>query len=484
MEAGLGPASQAAKLLLIEHGDSLRSAVSKTLVLQKFGVDSAPDGESGLELLKTRQYGVAIVDLYLPGISGLETISRVAEISPHTEIISINSDPDFNSAPLTVGQDVFDHLVNPTSTDRLVRSVSEAFDAFKAKREQESSLARLLEQRAQLEKQIKLAEEALRSKLNASQLLLGQSECIREVRRQIALVAPTSMTVLITGESGSGKDVVANLIHNYSGRAQSGRMVKMNCPAVPDTLIESELFGHEDGSFTGATKRRPGRFDLADGGSIFLDEVGAMSLAMQAKLLQAIEHKKFTRVGGDDVVEVDARILAATNSPLEKMIDDGLFRADLFYRLNQFTIALPPLRHRREDIPLLADFFLERCCLRCGNPDIGLDGSLHDALVQYDWPGNIRELQAIIERFALTGDESTLRAAVESPLASALVAVSSNVLEDKEANTVLQALVMTNWNRRRAAHLLGISYSAVRRRIEKYDLRNTSRTLETSTLDV
>lgn len=480
----MGQASQSEKLLLIERDDSLRSAVSKTLALRNFSVDSAPDGESGLALLRSRQYGVAIVDLLLPGISGVETISRVAEISPYTEVISINGEPNLHSNALTVGHDVFDHLANPTSTDRLVRSVSEAFEAFRANREQENSLSRLLKQRAQLEKRIKLAEEALQSKLNTSQLLLGQSESIREVRRQIALVAPASMTVLITGESGSGKDVVANLIHNYSGRAQSGRMVKVNCPAVPDTLIESELFGHEDGSFTGATKRRPGRFDLADGGSIFLDEVGAMSLAMQAKLLQAIEHKKFTRVGGDDIIEVDARVLAATNSSLETMIENGQFRTDLFYRLNQFTISLPSLRHRREDIPLLVDSFLKKCRLKYGNSDIKMHRSLVEALVQYNWPGNIRELQAVVECFALTGDESTLRATVESQIGSAPSAISGNVLEDKEATTVLQALITTNWNRRRAAILLGISYSAVRRRIDKYNLRNSGERLKVGALDV
>ena len=484
VEKELAQTPQSEKLLLIERDDSLRSELRKTLAFQNFSVDSAPDGESGLALLRSRRYGVAIVELFLPGISGFETISRMAEISPRTEVISFNSEPNLDSAPQTLGYDVFDHLANPISTDRLVRSVSEAFETFKAKREQENSLSRLLKQRSQLERRIKLAEEALQSKLNPSQLLLGQSESIQEVRRQIALVAPTSMTVLITGESGSGKDVVANLIHNYSGRAQSGRMVKVNCPAVPDALIESELFGHEDGSFTGAIRRRPGRFDLADGGSIFLDEVGAMSLAMQAKLLQAIEHKKFTRVGGDVVVEVDARILAATNTSLQTMIEKGLFRTDLFYRLNQFTISLPPLRHRREDIPILVECFLKKCCLRYSRSYIKIHSGLNEALMQYNWPGNVRELHAAIERFALTGDESTLHATVESPTVSAPAAISSSVLEDKEASTVLQALIMTNWNRRRAAHVLGISYSAVRRRIQKYDLSNSSQKLKTRALDV
>jgi len=255
-------------------------------------------------------------------------------------------------------------------------------------------------------------------------------------------------------------------------------MIKVNCPAIPETLIESELFGHEDGAFTGATKKKPGRFDLANNGTIFLDEIGAMSLPMQAKLLQVIEHKKYTRVGGNDIIEVDARILAATNSPLESMIQDGRFRADLFYRLNQFIITLPPLRHRREDIPLLIDSVLKRSCLKYGHEVTRISASLYEALVQYDWPGNVRELHAVIERFALTHDEVALYSAVKSaPEPESATAPSGNLLENSEANAVLQALIKTNWNRRHAAILLGISYSGVRRRIEKYDLRNSGKSL-------
>jgi len=421
-----------------------------------------------------------IVDLTSPGASGLETISRLGELSPYTEVITIDVRPDVDSTYRAIGYDVFEHLVKPVSTESLVRVVNEAFTAFRTKREKENLLARLFEERSRLNKEIKQEEDALRERLNSSQLFLGQSQCIRDVRRQIALVAPASMTVLISGESGSGKDVVANLIHKYSGRARSNRMIKVNCPAVPETLIESELFGHEDGAFTGATKKKPGRFDLAHNGTIFLDEIGAMSLPMQAKLLQVIEHKKYTRVGGNDIIEVDARILAATNSPLESMIQDGQFRADLFYRLNQFIITLPPLRHRREDIPLLIDSVLKRSCLKYGHEVTRISASLYEALVQYDWPGNVRELHAVIERFALTHDEVALYSAVQSsPVATPAAAgvASENVLENSEANAVLQALIKTNWNRRHAALLLGISYSGVRRRIEKYDLRNTGKSL-------
>ena len=483
MEAGLTEVSLSEHLLVIEHDDYLRTSLGKILGPQKFSIDSAADGQSGLELASNRQYGVVIVDLTSPGVSGLDIISRFGEVTPYTEVVTLDIEPHIDSIYRAVGYDVFDHLVKPVSADRLVQVVSDAFDAFRTKREKERLLARLFEQRARLDKEIKLEEEALRKRLNSSQLFLGQSKCIRDVRRQIALVAPASMTVLISGESGSGKDVVANLIHKYSGRARSNRMIKVNCPAIPETLIESELFGHEVGAFTGATKKKPGRFDMANNGTIFLDEIGSMSLPMQSKLLQVIEHKRFTRVGGNEIVEVDARILAATNSPLEAMIKGGQFRADLFYRLNQFIISLPPLRYRREDIPILIDFVLKRSCLKYGHDRTRIPKNLFEALVRYDWPGNVRELQSVIERFALTRDEVTLRAAVDGPVEPAPVVASQNLLENSEANAVLQALIKTNWNRRHAALLLGISYSGVRRRIDKYDLRNTGKRLQVGALD-
>ena len=471
------------KLLIIEDDDQLRSGLSEALQLTGIPVDTAPEGESALEALCEERYAVAIVDLNLPGIGGLETIAHMSEISPDTQVIILTGDPTLDSAQLAIQHHVFDYLVKPVSLDKLQKTVGRAFEAYDEIREKEDVLEQLFEERALLEERIKVAEEAIYSRLKASQLLLGHSESIRNVRQQIAMVAPSSMTVLIVGESGAGKDVVANLIHQYSGRSSSNRMVKVNCPAVPETLIESEFFGHEDGAFTGATKRKPGRFDLADGGTIFLDEIGSITLPMQAKLLQVIEHKKFTRVGGSAVVDVDARIVAATNSPLEAEMAEGRFRTDLYYRLKQFTITLPPLRERREDIPLLIDTFLRRACRKYGQTQLSLPMPLRAALQAYDWPGNVRELVAMIERFALTGEERILREMIEGEPEAPEQVEPSNVLHESEASIVLRALITTNWNRRRAAQDLGISYSALRRRIEKFELLDPTERLKSIVAD-
>lgn len=472
-------ASRSEKILIVRYDDGLRPKLCDTLLRHGFDVDFVPELESGLQSNCDGKYAIAIVDLSLSGSTGLETVARIADSSPNTEIIVLATRRNFDLAQRAIGHQVFDCVVKPVSTPQLLRTVREASNTFSAKREKEVSLSRLLKERAQLEDRIKIAGEAIQSSLKASQLLLGQSEGIRRVRRQIAVVAPSSMTVLILGENGTGKDVVANLIHRYSGRPSSNRMVKVNCPAVPESLIESEFFGHEDGAFTGATRRKPGRFDLADGGTIFLDEIATISMPVQAKLLQVVEHRKFMRVGGSDVLHVDTRILAATNSNLEEMIESGDFRADLYYRLKQFTITLPPLREQKEDIPLLIDAFLRDARLRYGNEGVAIPGSLLKSLELYSWPGNVRELRALIERFVLTGDATILAETVEEAPKSTPVATLSNALEDGEATAVRLALIKTNWNRKRAAQLLGISYSSIRRRIEKYDLLNqTSRIVE------
>jgi DNA-binding NtrC family response regulator len=297
-------------------------------------------------------------------------------------------------------------------------------------------------------------------------VLVGETLGIRNARRLVAQVAPSEMTVLVRGESGTGKDVLARVIHQLSKRARSGDFVKINCPAIPESLLESELFGYEKGAFTGAVSQKPGRLELAEGGTIFLDEIGLLSLGMQGKLLDVIEHKQFVRVGGKETIRVDARIVAATNAPLEEMIAAGTFRPDLFYRLRQFTITLPPLRERAEDIPLLCEHFLRICAMKEGFKHTRLPAESMARLVRYPWPGNVRELEALMTRYALCGDVETL----EQALTSSNVAAPpvDDKLEAAELSTILAALTECRWNRRRAAANLGISYSALRRRMAKH----------------
>jgi transcriptional regulator with GAF, ATPase, and Fis domain len=304
-------------------------------------------------------------------------------------------------------------------------------------------------------------------------MLVGESQAIALVRQQIAEVTPTNMTVLIRGESGTGKGVVAKMIHESSARGSQGALVKINCPAIPETLLESELFGHEAGAFTDAKGRKPGRFELAHGGSVFLDEIGEIPPNIQVKLLQVIEHKEFQRIGGSSTIHVDARILAATNASLEQMIAAGQFRADLFYRLNEYCIHLPPLRERVEDIPLLVQHFLNLYGEEFGRSGLSLSSELMALLMRAPWYGNVRELESVIRRYALTGREESIRALL-CPGAGERRSgggVERETLRQSEIQAIMSALTEARWNQRRAAATLGISYSALRRRIEKYGLK-------------
>jgi transcriptional regulator with PAS, ATPase and Fis domain len=274
---------------------------------------------------------------------------------------------------------------------------------------------------------------------------------------------------LIRGESGTGKDIVARLIHEADGR--DGSFVKINCPTIPEALLESELFGHEPGAFTGAERRKPGRFELAAGGTIFLDEIGEIPGGVQSKLLQAIEHKQFTRLGGGATINTDARIVAATNAPLEDMIVERRFRSDLFYRLNQYAIELPPLRERSEDVPLLIDHFLQIYGVKHARPDLTLSPAMMSRLVRYSWPGNVRELEAVMHRFVLTGREDAIESAMERKPERARKDSPLGELRQSEIRTLMAALTEARWNQRQAAGILGISYSSLRRRVKKYNLK-------------
>lgn len=299
--------------------------------------------------------------------------------------------------------------------------------------------------------------------------LVGSSDVMRRVRQQIKEVGPSDMTVLILGESGTGKEVVARLVHAASHRAHCGSFIKVNCPAVPAQLVESELFGHEAGAFTGAAKRKPGLFELAAHGTMFLDEMGEVPLSLQPKLLQVLEQKQLIRVGGDAAVSVDARVVSATSAPLAEKVADGSFRADLFYRLNQYPIVLPALRERAEDVPELVAHFLRKYGAVYGRPDMELSSSAMAALTSYAWPGNVRELEAAIHRFALTRSEESIFEALSAQPGHSDSA-STTTYRAHEKRLILSTLARCEWNRREAAKSLGLSYNTLRRRIAEYRL--------------
>ncbi len=308
-------------------------------------------------------------------------------------------------------------------------------------------------------------------------VFLGDTPAIKAVRAQIEEVADTNLTVLVRGESGVGKGVIARMIHERSHRRGANALATINCPAIPEALMESELFGHEAGAFTGAHTVKPGRIELANGGSAFLDEIAEIPPTMQVKLLQVIETKELHHLGGKRAIHVDVRFLAATNAKLEPMIANGQFRADLFYRLNEFPIYLPPLRERIEDIPLLAEHFLRICAARLDRQPPAMGNDSLAAMMQYHWPGNVREMEMVIHRYVLSGREETILQALGQRASSAEPGRgpgSQSLLNRKEVQMIMAVLLQTHWNQRKAAKVLGISYSALRRRIAKFGLKRQS----------
>jgi len=429
-------------------------------------VIEAANGALALELSLCHEFDVILMDLTALNGTAEETIRQLKGAAPFTPVILLDGSKPLNG----LDQHVYNHLQRPVAAAALFHSVRNAA----------AHRQRLLENRGLANRNMSTAApgdpspretKASRSESTApSPVLIGESKSMRDILRKINEVAQTEMTVLLQGESGTGKEVVARLLHEKSSRRTEGAFVKINCPAVPETLFESELFGHEAGAFTGAQRRKPGRLEMAHRGTVFFDEVSSMSPAMQAKVLEAIEYKQFTRVGGTNSIKVDARIVAATNAPLPDLIAKGEFRADLFYRLKQFVIALPPLRERKEDIPLLCNYFLDVYSRKQGARYSQLQPGQIAQLVNYEWPGNVRELQSVIACYVLNGELDVHVSNCGADGEPAGGASETGQLDKVEANTIAAALQEARWNRREAAKKLGISYSALRRRMAKYRL--------------
>ncbi|MBN2106713.1 MAG: sigma-54-dependent Fis family transcriptional regulator [Deltaproteobacteria bacterium] len=456
-------------ILIVEDEPTLLELFKRFLTSKGFQADTAADGEQAVALAREKEYDLGIVDLFLPAKNGMDVIGEIKQLWPDTEIIVCTGQGSMESVLDAMRLEVFEYLCKPVALEALFKSVTNALEKRSLKLENRRLFAELQQERNSLQSKINASTKALERHLEDSPLLIGESVAIRQIRQLIAEVAPSDMTVLIRGESGTGKDVVANLIHEWSGRAANGNFIKINCPAISETLLESEMFGHERGAFTGAHRDKPGRIEFAEGGTVFLDEIGTISLEFQAKLLQVIEQKKFVRVGGNKTLEVNARFIAATNANLEEMINRGHFRPDLLYRLAQYNIYMPALRERREDVPLLIEHYVRYFAAKYGQDVRTVSSDIMALLVGYDWPGNVRELLSVVTRFALSGKEEVFLDHVNMNGHGPRVE-STKKIHDSEVKLILSALVETKWNRRRAAEVLGISYSTLRRKIEKYDM--------------
>jgi two-component system nitrogen regulation response regulator NtrX len=365
-------------VLIVDDEPGIRESLRGLLEDEGLEVATVESGEACLAALARRPAGCVLLDVWLPGIDGIETLERIKSEWPDCAVVMISGHGTIETAVRATRLGALDFVEKPLSADRTLLAVRNAL------------------RHASLER----ANRELRERVASAEPLVGASAPVRALRQQIAFAAPTNGRVLIYGESGTGKELVARLIHNNSKRA-TGPFVEVNCAAIPEELIESELFGHAKGAFTGATANKTGKFEAADGGTLFLDEVGDMSARVQAKMLRALEEQRFEPVGGNQSVSVDVRVVAATNKRLEVEIERGAFRDDLFYRLNVIPFELPPLRERSEDVPLLVGHFNERFSAEYGREPKRYEPEAIDRLVAYAWPGNVRELRNTVERVTI-----------------------------------------------------------------------------------
>lgn len=458
--------AQARPVILVADDDaSLRRVLEFQLREKNYEVIAASDGLHALELFTAQEVHCLITDLRMPRLSGLELLRRVRATKRDVPVIVITAFGDIETAVEAMRAGAFDFITKPFNREQILLTIEKAL-SFGATVAENQILRRLVSDRFRLEN------------------VVGTSQRMRAVLDAVERVARTDVTVLIYGESGTGKELVARGIH-FNGERRERPFVAINCAAIPEGLIESELFGTAKGAFTGATANRKGKFEEANGGTLFLDEVSAMPLALQAKLLRVVQEGEIVRLGESAARKIDARIIAATNRDLPTMIEDGSFREDLYFRLAVVTIELPPLRERREDIPLLIEHFLERVAARHKQPGLRLSREVFAALAAYPFPGNVRELENTIERMVVLSKNDTLtledlpegmRGGTPSHAANVLLSLPPEglSLEEVEREIIRQALLMHGGNQTRAARYLDITRSALIYRMQKYNLSTSA----------
>lgn len=452
------------ELLIVEDEPSQREMLAEFLRKEGHRVAEAKDGPMALDLLRDHTFDVVIMDQKMPGMSGLEVLKEAKKIQPELDVLMVTAYGTVESAVEAMKKGAFDYLTKPIDLEELLLT-----------------LGRVAERRT-LIRENQVLRERLREKGVDSGELIYKSREMAEVVNLAGRVAPSKAAVLILGESGTGKELLARLIHSLSPRGHKP-LVTVNCAALPESILESELFGHEKGAFTGAVQRRIGRFEQADGGTLFLDEIGDLSPPVQVKLLRFLQEGEFQRVGGAVPLHADVRVISATHKDLEAAIQEGAFREDLFYRLNVVTIHVPPLRERREDIRLLIEHFLGRYAKENGKKIEGVSREAMDLLLRYDYPGNVRELENIVERaVVITRDTVIQTADLPFGLRSKEEGVSDQVEEKKglrsaveslEKRLIEKAMLEARFNQSRAARLLGLSERMLRYKLKKYGLKSS-----------
>ncbi len=449
-------------VLVVDDDKAHRTMLRKLLAGWGFDIDEADDGKAAVEAVERSPFDLVLMDIRMINVSGIEALERIKAINPAIPVILMTAYSSVETAVDALKKGAYDYLTKPLDFDKLKITMERAMEHLHLKEEN------------------RLLKESLEIQFDRRNII-GNSPAIVLLLETSARVAPSEATVLIEGESGTGKELIAGAIHFNSPR-KNGPFIKINCAAITETLLESELFGHEKGSFTGADRKKEGKFVQANQGSLFLDEIGEMSLTMQAKLLRVLQEREVTRVGGDSVIQVDVRVIAATNQDLKERIKNGEFREDLYYRLNVVGIRLPPLRQRKEDIPLLAQHFLEKFSQKNRKQVKGFTPRAMNHMIRYDWPGNVRELMNAVERgVVLTRSEYLDHEAL--PVLSedlgdqslmydtfATSEMAGKPLEEVEKEAVLSTLKACGGNKSQAARQLGITRKTLHAKLKKYGL--------------
>jgi two-component system nitrogen regulation response regulator GlnG len=467
------------RILVADDEESIRWVLSKSLSKQGFQVDLASDGQEALLMSRRQSYDLAVLDIKMPGLTGLELLSKFQEECPQALVVIMTAESSMKNAVEAMKRGAYDYLTKPFDLDALDAIIYKAQKAVDVSAE------------------VSLLKQEIKDHYQLDRTIIGQSQPMQRIYKVLGKIAPSDVTVLIYGESGTGKELIARAIHFNSGRLGKP-FIALNCAAIPKELLESELFGHEKGAFTGATDKKIGKFEQAKEGTLFLDEIGDMPLELQAKLLRVLQEKEVTRTGGNTTIQVNTRIVAATNQDLKEKVQAKEFREDLYYRLNVLPLELPPLRDRHEDIPDLVEYFLTKATEKYGTVATGLTKEAMELLCNYDWPGNVRELENIIQRAALlspdallnaadfpglisgqtSGNNASLEGLINQKLQSSLAQIDLQdmenlyemVLHQMERPLINIVLEKTRGNQVKAAEVLGINRNTLRKKIQTLNI--------------
>jgi DNA-binding NtrC family response regulator len=438
-------------ILIVDDEESVRDSLYSWFIEDRYRVECAENAKTALSMLESDTFDIILADLKMPGMDGLEMLRRIKAIRKESIVIVMTAFATVDTAVQALKDGAFDYVTKPFDPDDLSHLIRNA-----------AKLITLADENEVLKEKVVMLENV--------EDLVGNSEAMQKVLRQVESVAQSNSSVIITGESGTGKELIAKAIQSNSPR-KFFPFVSVHCGALTESLLESELFGHEKGAFTGAMYHRKGRFEMADSGTIFLDEIATISTKMQIELLRVLETKKFVRVGGNKEITSDFRVICATNKDLKSMVEKGTFREDLFYRLNVVNIHIPPLRERVGDIPLLVEYFIKKYCTSMNKPPIIIDPAALRRLEEFSFPGNVRELENMVERAIVIGNGKKIHLR-DLPLEKSLIDSSAESLDDHEKNHIFQILTKYDWNITRAAKALQVDRVTLYNKIRKYELKS------------